>query len=196
MAMRLLSPAPKRSHNPPVLTPLQSPARFPEGFEFRAVTAEDAGAVRALFAQTQWEYGFDYDFSGRESDMVDLPGLYAEPGQFLGVLWDTENDTLAGTVGIRKPDTEHTTLEADSGTVELCRVYAYPEYRGQGLGKAMVQAMIQRARSLGYQRMVLESHTKMRDAIGLYEKLGFTEIPPYTPDDPEYSDYAAELSLS
>ncbi|MEB3286874.1 MAG: GNAT family N-acetyltransferase [Vampirovibrionales bacterium] len=161
----------------------------------RAASDDDAPAIRALFALTQKEFGFDYDFNERESDLMEIELHYGGKDAYMGVLWDIENDTLAGTVALRRPDYDHTTLEPDPDCVELCRVYAYPEYRGKGLGRKLVTMMIEKARQMGYGRMVLESHSSLVDALRLYKRLGFCEIPPYTPDDPDYSDYAAELRL-
>ena len=83
-------------------------------------------------------------------------------------------------------------------TIELGRLYLYPQYRGKGLGKALMQIAITQARQLGYQKMVLETHSSMPEAIRLYEKFGFSQIPPFSEagkKDLSYCDYAAELLL-
>ena len=171
------------------------PTRLADGLMLRQATDDDAPAVRALFALTQKEFGFDYDFNGRESDLMQISARYGQAGAFFGVLWDEVNDTLAGTAAIQ-PFTHERNRDNNTKTAELCRVYVYPEYRGQGIGRQLIKTMVDLAESKGYERIVLESHTALIDALRLYRRLGFREIPPYTPNEPDYSDYAAELSLN
>ena len=59
----------------------------------------------------------------------------------------------------------------DSRSVMLGRVVVLPEYRGQGLGRAAVEAAEVWAKELGFHRAVLESR---EGKIGFYEKLGYT----------------------
>lgn len=171
------------------------PIRFPDGFSFRAATDDDAPAIRALFALTQKEFGFDYDFNGKESDLMEISKRYGQSGAFFGLLWDDANDTLAGMAALRRFGNEKGANGNALETAELCRLYTYPEYRGKGLGRNLIKRMTALAKIMGYRRVVLESHTALVDALRLYKRLGFREIPVYTPDDPDYSDFAAELIL-
>ena len=47
------------------------------------------------------------------------------------------------------------------------------EYRGKGLAKALFQHIEDIAKQRGYEKIVLEVREHNREAIGLYEKLGF-----------------------
>ncbi len=58
-------------------------------------------------------------------------------------------------------------------TCELVKLYLYPEARGKGLGKALIMQCIAEAKSLGYQKMYLESMPELNNAVALYERLGF-----------------------
>ena len=55
----------------------------------------------------------------------------------------------------------------------LCDVFVLPEARGQGLGKWLVEVVVETARSWGLRRVMLAT----RDAHGLYGSYGFTALP-------------------
>jgi putative acetyltransferase len=60
------------------------------------------------------------------------------------------------------------------------RLYVRPEFRGQGVGKELVTTLIEAAREIGYERMLLDTLPgKMDRAIALYRRFGFREIAPY-----------------
>jgi predicted GNAT family N-acyltransferase len=53
------------------------------------------------------------------------------------------------------------------------RLAVLPEWRGQGVGEALLQALVDMARSLGYP--IIELHAQV-DAIGFYEKFAFESV--------------------
>jgi putative acetyltransferase len=67
----------------------------------------------------------------------------------------------------------------DPQTGELKRMYVDPTQRGQGLGRRLVAALEAEARTLGVQRLVLETGTRQLAALALYEATGFRPIPLY-----------------
>jgi GNAT superfamily N-acetyltransferase len=60
------------------------------------------------------------------------------------------------------------------GQVELTYIGVAAEARGQGLGKTMLTAFVDAARSAGYKSVVLSVETDNPAAIALYNKFGFT----------------------
>ena len=69
---------------------------------------------------------------------------------------------------------------------EIKRMYVRPQFRGQRLGKLMLDHLAQYARSHGVEVLRLETGIHQHAAIRLYEGEGFRRIPPFGPyrDDP------------
>lgn len=62
---------------------------------------------------------------------------------------------------------------ADGG-LELAKMAVAEEARGAGLGAALIEAAVARARALGAPRVYLETSSRLPAAIRLYERMGFT----------------------
>ena len=77
----------------------------------------------------------------------------------------------------------------DDTDAEIKRMYVTPSFRGRGIGGALLAALESEARSLGATRLVLETGERLFEAVALYERTGFTIIPPFN----EY--VGARLSL-
>jgi ribosomal protein S18 acetylase RimI-like enzyme len=74
----------------------------------------------------------------------------------------------------------------------LEELYVAPERRGQGLGRALLEAALELARSRGAGYINLETSVDDRAARSLYEKLGFTNREG-APDGPVMLCYEREL---
>ncbi len=58
-------------------------------------------------------------------------------------------------------------------------MYVAPEERRRGVGRAILAAIEAEARGLGLTRLVLETGTRQLEAIALYRREGFADIPPF-----------------
>lgn len=67
----------------------------------------------------------------------------------------------------------------DDQTVEIKRMYTRTEHRGRGLASQVLASLEIWAVELGYHRCVLETGKKQPEAIALYEKTGYRQIPNY-----------------
>lgn len=67
-----------------------------------------------------------------------------------------------------------TTIENASG---IRLLVVSPAARGKGVGKALTQACLQRARQRGSQQMILHTTLAMQVAWGMYERMGFVRFP-------------------
>jgi putative acetyltransferase len=67
--------------------------------------------------------------------------------------------------------------EFEAGVAEIKRMYTLPEYRGKGIAKAILTELEAWAKEEGYVTAILETGHMQKDAIGLYQKLGYKVIP-------------------
>jgi len=134
-----------------------------------ALTGEQISVVRTLFREYADSIGIDLCFEGFEKELEELPGKYgpAHGGLFLAMI----DGEPAGCVGVRPFEPPL--------IAELKRLYVRPAARKHGLGAALTNRAIERARKRGYSRIRLDSLPSMAEAQRLYRQLGFREIPSY-----------------
>ena len=69
----------------------------------------------------------------------------------------------------------------DKNTIEIKRMFVSPEVRGMGFAQKILQELELWASELGYSLSVLETLHKQKEAIGLYQKVGYSITDNYEP---------------
>jgi GNAT superfamily N-acetyltransferase len=64
-------------------------------------------------------------------------------------------------------------------TGAIKRMYIRPAYRGKGIGKALLQRLLQKAKEFGYHSVYLDTAKFMTAAHNLYRSFGFVECEEY-----------------
>jgi GNAT superfamily N-acetyltransferase len=67
----------------------------------------------------------------------------------------------------------------DDGVAEIKRMFVRPPARSRGLAGALLEALEDQARSLGYDRARLDTGPKQAHAITLYTRAGYLPVEPY-----------------
>ncbi|MGD0131238.1 MAG: GNAT family N-acetyltransferase [Bryobacteraceae bacterium] len=132
-------------------------------------SAEDVAMVRGLWREYWESFGLPLDFQGFGEEMRGLPGVYGAQGGAL--LLAMYNHEPAGTIALRR-------LDRMSGEVK--RLYLRPEFRGQGLGRRLLEAVIERAMAVSYDCLYADTLPIMMEALSLYERAGFERVEAYS----------------
>jgi len=149
-------------------------------------SATDAEAVIQLLHRVYEEYGFIFEPMTEVPDLLSFTRHYTAPHGSFFVIHD-EEATVVGSVGVeRLTDT----------SAELHRLYLDSDLRGQGLGRALVDAAIAWCRAEGILHLVLWSDTRFDRAHALYEHMGFRRTGERTLNDINQSrEYRYEHEL-
>jgi GNAT superfamily N-acetyltransferase len=139
-----------------------------------AATTDDFAEARALFQEYAAWLAVDLCFQGFAEELATLPGAYAPPRGML-LLAGPAGATL-GCIALRPLTYDESPLGA---VAEVKRLYVRPAARAMGLGRRLVQAVIEGARALGYVELKLDTLDRMAEAHSLYAKLGFRACAPY-----------------
>jgi putative acetyltransferase len=135
----------------------------------RAERDFEIAEVRGLWREYWESIGLPTDFQGFGAELQGLPGAYGAAGGAL--LLAKYQDEPAGTIALRR-------LDATSGEVK--RLYLRPRFRGQGLGRRLLDAVIERATALRYDCLYADTLPIMMEALSLYQRAGFELVEPYT----------------
>jgi GNAT superfamily N-acetyltransferase len=131
-------------------------------------TNADIAVVREIFLEylefVQAYLGQDLSFQGTAKEFADFPQTY--DALFLARL----DGAPIAACGLKpfKP-----------GICELKRLYCRPAGRGHGVGLKLSAAAIDKARSLKYEAIYLDTDQGLSHANAIYETLGFQDIEKY-----------------
>ena len=133
-----------------------------------AQTEDHYRQARKLFEQYAASLGVDLEFQGFSRELATLPGEYAPPKGCI-LLAETAEE-IAGCVALRP---------LENMICEMKRLYVAPGHRSRKIGRTLAEAVIEWARTCGYERMRLDTLESMTAAQALYHSLGFRPIKPY-----------------
>ena len=132
-------------------------------------SAEDLAAVRGLFEEYWASFGFTPCFQNFGDELANLPGDYVPPRGALALA--TIEGRPAGCIALRP-------LDATRGEVK--RLYVRSEFRGHGLGLALLNWVVSRAREAGYSELVGDTMPVMKRALAMYDRYGFERSQAHT----------------
>jgi len=135
----------------------------------QAQSEEAFELAKHLFKEYAEELGIDLSFQNFAKELEQVENEYAPPHGALFLAFDEQKEAIA-CFAIRL---------WEGKICELKRMYIRKAFRGKGLGKKLLHTSIEKAKTLGYEKMRLDTLPSMQAAIKLYENMGFVEIEAY-----------------
>lgn len=184
MATSNANPQPSQSHSKPPYT-------------IRSVrTSADLKTTISLFTAYAQSLNLDLSFQDFATEMSSMPGKYS--AKFGGELLLARSSVppVETKDSASDPDTDigdegkplgcvairALSITNSNPTTKYCemkRLYVTPDARGLGIGRALAEAAITRARELGYDEIRLDTLPSMGAAQRMYRDLGFVDVEAY-----------------
>ena len=121
-----------------------------------------------------------------DEEVLGKPEKYIiEPGG--NIFFVRENEEIIGTVALMK---------IEEGVFELTKMAVVPAARGKKIGQQLMLHTLDFARSRGWKKLIIWSNRKLENAIHIYRKYGFAEIPIEGNNPYARGDIKMELQLS
>lgn len=79
-----------------------------------------------------------------------------------------DDDKILATVALMK---------MEEGVFELTKMAVSPEARGKNIGQKLMRYALDYAKQQGWKKLIIYSNRKLENAIHIYKKFGFEEIP-------------------
>ena len=122
----------------------------------------DVEAVTRLIGRVFEEYGFVFDPATELPDLLAFERHYGPPkGAFFVA---RRGGQVVGSVGVER---------LSDSAAELHRLYLDANLRGRGLGRTLVESVLDWCRAAGLTHLVLWSDTRFDRAHVLYQRMGF-----------------------
>lgn len=118
--------------------------------------------LRGLLQEYWNSFGFTPCFQNFSTELAGLPGEYTPPRGRLAMAY--VDGQPAGCIALRP---------VDAHRAEVKRLFVRPDFRCRALGRGLVEWVIAEARTAGYIELIGDTLPVMREAIALYDSIGF-----------------------
>jgi putative acetyltransferase len=140
-----------------------------EDFTIRRAAPDDLPAIRAVLLAVRGEHGVVDETNSSDGDLDHLEENYFRRGGTFLVILENPTRRIVGCAALRPLNPQR---------AELCKMYIERAARGQGLGKRLLESLLQVARRNGFAEVWLETNSVLTVATSLYRKYGFEPVPP------------------
>ena len=135
----------------------------------RNIKKEDNKAVEKLIRSVMAEYNcIGEGYSCEDPEMSDMYSAYkSSDAAFFIIQYEHQIVSCGGFAPL---------ANSDKKICELRKMYFYQKIRGLGLGKKLLQLIIKQARAIGFEKIYLETVSRMEAANKLYQNNGFKAL--------------------
>lgn len=135
------------------------------GITIRRGTAADAAAAGGVVADVLLEHGFGFD-PALDADILAPRAHYLSRGGAFFVAVEPGGE-IVGTAAL---------MRTGAATAELRKLFLRPHARGRGVGRLLLDAVLDAARARGLRRVTLTTRERYGAAMRLYERCGFRYV--------------------
>ena len=135
-----------------------------QNFWIRDWQHKDRSGAAQVISNVLAEYGLSWQPTEADLDVIEVETAYLESG---GEFWVVEfQGKIVGTAA-------YYPITRGEQAVEIRKMYLLPEYRGQGLGRYLLQRLEQAIAKKGFKEIWIETASVLSEAVVLYEKNGY-----------------------
>lgn len=121
-----------------------------------------------------------------DEEVLGKPQKYIiEPGG--NIFFVKEGERIIGTVAL---------MRMEEGIFELTKMAVTPQSQGKKIGQKLLDHTLKYAKARGWKKLIIYSNRKLENAIFIYKKYGFKEIPIEGNNPYARGDIKMELPLS
>ena len=120
-----------------------------------------------------------------EEVLGDPDKFIIEPGGT--IFFVKENEEIIGTVALMK---------IEDGIFELTKMAVAPAAQGKKIGQQLMEHTINFAKEKNWEKLIIYSNRKLENAVYIYKKYGFVEIPIEENNPYSRGDIKMKLNLS
>lgn len=121
-----------------------------------------------MLVESNSDFKVYLEFQNYSKELDNLNEKYGPPNGRLYIAFS--DNQLAGCIALRS---------INKACCEMKRLYVRPQFRGKKIAKSLIELIINDAKETGYSYIVLDTLPVLREAIDIYKKFGFYDIPKY-----------------
>ncbi len=151
--------------------------------EIISFESQYAGDFRSLNIEWLEKY---FWVEPHDEEVLGNPGKYIiEPGG--NIFFVKDGDEIIGTVALMK---------IEEGVFELTKMAVAPRAQGRSIGQKLMAHTLNYAKEQNWKTLIIYSNRKLENAIYIYRKFGFEEIPIEQNNPYARGDIKMKLELS
>ncbi len=130
---------------------------------------KELDVIRDLFREYEKELNEDICFQSFDEELKSPLKKYGPPsGDLILAYWE---DEIAGCIAL--------TRMKGSGICEMKRLYVRPFFRKNKIGRLLIEELLSSAKEKNYEKICLDTFSKLQAAVHLYRQFGFENTSAY-----------------
>lgn len=141
-------------------------------YRIEPICAEDDEKIATIVRGNLEHYGLDIPGTAYFDPELDhLSAFYNNlPDSRIYFILKDPQGQVAGGIGLAE-------FPHFARCAEIQKLYLTDREKGKGLGRLLLERAEKQAVEMGYRRLYLETHSNLKEAIVLYEKMGYKLLP-------------------